>query len=110
VARVRGESAVEAAVREAAEGTGLRVRITGHVGLFTDSMHVVEAASGEEIRQQFVVCFHAWAIWGRPRPDGHETSDAAWFDPEDVASLTLEPGARRFVQHALSGATEPYLE
>jgi 8-oxo-dGTP diphosphatase len=105
-----GESAVEAAVRETAEETGLRVRITGLVGLFTDPTHVVEAASGEEIRQQFVVCFHAWAIWGRPHPDSHETCDAAWFAPEDVASLTLELGARRFVQHALAGATEPYLE
>lgn len=105
-----GESAVQTAVRETAEEAGLRVRITGLVGLFTDPTHVVEAASGEEIRQQFVVCFHAWAIWGRPHPDGHETCDAAWFDPEDVASLTLEPGVRRFVQHALAGASEPYLE
>lgn len=105
-----GESAVRTAVRETAEEAGLRVRITGLVGLFTDPTHVVEAASGEEVRQQFVVCFYAWVIWGRPHPDGHETCDAAWFDPEDVASLTLEPGARRFVQHALAGASEPYLE
>lgn len=105
-----GESAVEAAVRESIEETGLRVRITGLVGLFTDPAYVVEAASGGEIRQQFVVCFHGWADWGRPHPDGHEICDAAWFDPEDVESLTLEPGARRLIQHALSGASEPYLE
>jgi 8-oxo-dGTP diphosphatase len=84
-----GESAVEAAVREAAEEAGLRVRITGLVGLFTDPAHVVEAATGGEIRQQFVVCFHGWAVWGRPRPDGHETADAAWFDPADVEALRL---------------------
>jgi 8-oxo-dGTP diphosphatase len=105
-----GESAVEAAVREVAEEAGLRVRITGLVGLFTDPAHVVEAATGGEIRQQFVVCFHGWGVWGRPRPDGHETAAAAWFDPADVEALTLERGASRWIHHALSGASEPHLE
>lgn len=105
-----GESAVEAALRETAEETGLRVRITGLVGLFTDPAHLVEAATGGEIRQQFVVCFHGWAVRGRPRPDGHETADAAWYDPADVAALALEPGARRWIHHALAGASEPHLD
>jgi 8-oxo-dGTP diphosphatase len=105
-----GESAIEAAVRETAEEAGLRVRITGLVGLFTDPAHVVQAASGDETRQQFVVCFHGWAVWGRPRPDRRETCAAAWFDPEAVEWLTLEPGARRLIQHALAGASEPHLE
>jgi 8-oxo-dGTP diphosphatase len=105
-----GESAVEAAVRETAEESGLRVRITGLVGLFTDPAYVVESAAGDEISQQFVVCFHAWTVWGRPAPDLHETLDAAWFDPADVAALPVEPGARLWIQHALSGAIEPYLD
>jgi len=105
-----GESAVAAAVRETAEETGLRVRITGLVGLFTDPAQVVEAAKGGEIRQQFVVCFHGWAVGGRARPDGHETADAAWFDPGDVEALPLEPGARRWIHHALAGASETHLE
>ncbi|TWF75029.1 ADP-ribose pyrophosphatase YjhB (NUDIX family) [Pseudonocardia hierapolitana] len=105
-----GESAVEAAVRETAEEAGLRVRITGLVGLFSDPAHVVEAATGDEIRQQFVLCFHGWVVWGRPHPDGHETTDAAWFEPAVVEALTLEPGARRWIHHALAGASEPHLE
>ena len=56
-----GESAPAAAVRETAEESGLQVRITGLVGLFTDPAHVVEPAVGGEIRQQFVVCFHGYA-------------------------------------------------
>lgn len=104
-----GESAVEAAVRETAEEAGLRVRITGLVGLFTDPAHIVEATGGE-IRQQFVVCFHGWAVWGRPHHDGREIADAAWFDPADVEALTLEPGACRWIHHALAGASEPHLE
>jgi 8-oxo-dGTP diphosphatase len=105
-----GESAVEAAVRETAEEAGLRVRIIGLVGLFTDPAHVVEAAMSGEIRQQFVVCLHGWAVWGRPHPDGHETCGAAWFAPEDIETMMLEPGPRRWIRHALAGASEPYLE
>lgn len=83
------------------------MRITGFVGLFTDPGHIVVSAGGDQIRQQFVVCFHAWLRAGTPRPDHQETSDAAWFDPDDVAALPLEPGACRLIRHALSGAREP---
>jgi 8-oxo-dGTP diphosphatase len=104
-----GESAVEAAVRETFEESGLRVRITGLVGLFTDPACVIEAVAGDEIRQQFAVCFHGRAIWGRPHPDLQETSDAAWFDPADVAALAVQPAARLLIVQALSGADEPHL-
>jgi 8-oxo-dGTP diphosphatase len=104
-----GESAVEAAVRETREESGIRVRITGLVGLFTDPGCVVESVGGTEVRQQFVVCFHGRALWGRPRPDLQETSDAAWFDPADVAALPMEPAARLLIVHALSGTDEPHL-
>ena len=43
-----GESAVEAAVRETREESGIRVRITGLVGLFTDPACVVESVGGTE--------------------------------------------------------------
>jgi 8-oxo-dGTP diphosphatase len=66
--------------------------------------------SDGEIRQQFVVCFHGWTDSGRPRPDGHETVDAAWFDPADVAALPLESWSRRWIHHGLAGASEPYVE
>jgi ADP-ribose pyrophosphatase YjhB (NUDIX family) len=36
-----GESALDTAVRETAEESGVSVRITGLVGLFTDPAHVV---------------------------------------------------------------------
>ena len=57
-----------------------------------------------------MVCFRAWAVWGRPQPDGRDTCDAGRCDLEDVESLTPEPGARRLIQHALAGANEPCLE
>jgi ADP-ribose pyrophosphatase YjhB (NUDIX family) len=105
-----GESALDTAVRETAEESGVSVRITGLVGLFTDPAHVVVSAEGEEVRQQFVVCVHAWAIGGRPVPDMQETIDAAWFEPADVAGLVVEPGADRWITRALSGVLEPHLD
>ena len=72
-----GESVLDAAVRETVEESGVLVRITGVVGLFTDPAHVVVSATGQEVRQQFVVCLHAWGMRGRPVPDGKETIDAA---------------------------------
>ena len=104
-----GESAPAAAVRETAEESGLHVRITGLVGLFTDPAHVVEPAVGGEIRQQFVVCFHGYSAGGTPRPDFVETSDAAWFDPLSVEMLPVEPSALMLIRHALSGARLPFL-
>jgi 8-oxo-dGTP pyrophosphatase MutT (NUDIX family) len=103
-----GENAVEAAVRETTEEAGVRVEITGLVGLFTDPAHVVRSTSGE-VRQQFVVCFRARPVWGRPRPDQSETVDAAWFDPSRAAALDVEPAMRHMIEQALSGKTEPCL-
>jgi 8-oxo-dGTP pyrophosphatase MutT (NUDIX family) len=105
-----GENAVEAAVRETAEESGLRVRITGLVGLFTDPNHVVVSAARDETRQQFVVVFHASPVAGRLVADLHETTDAAWFEPGEVMVLPLEPGARRWLRRALSAATVPHFE
>ncbi len=104
-----GESAPAAAVRETAEESGLHVRITGLVGLFTDPAYLVEPASGGEIRQQFVVCFHGLVTGGTPRPDLIETSDADWFEPRHVEPLPLEPSALMMIHHALSGASQPFL-
>jgi 8-oxo-dGTP diphosphatase len=101
-----GESAVDAAVRETTEESGVRVQIVGLVGLFTDPAHVVRSTLGD-VRQQFVVCFQARPIWGRPRPDLDETIDADWFEISEIAALAVEPAVRLWISEAVSGATEP---
>lgn len=104
-----GESASAAAVRETAEESGISVRITGLVGIFTDPAHVVESPFGGEIRQQFVVCFHGCATGGTLRPDLSETSDADWFGPHEIEMLAVQPSALMLIEKALSGARQPYL-
>ena len=105
-----GETAVESAVREVAEESGLLVRITGLVGLFTDPRLVVVSAARDEIRQQFVVVFHGVPVSGRPAADLVETRDVAWVDPAAVMDMALEPGARLWIRHALNGTTTPHFE
>jgi 8-oxo-dGTP pyrophosphatase MutT (NUDIX family) len=104
-----GETAVATAIRETAEEAGLCVRITGLVGLFSDPAFVIQPVAGE-IRQPFVVCFHGVAEWGSPRPDEIETVDAGWFEPAQVEAMTLEPGACRWIHHAIAGSRDPHLE
>ena len=104
-----GESVLDAAVRETVEESGVLVRITGVVGLFTDPAHIVVSGAGE-VRQQFVLCLHAWVVQGNPVPDLRETIAASWFDPADVAELSVELGASRWITSALSGAPEPHLD
>jgi 8-oxo-dGTP diphosphatase len=41
-------------VRETVEESGVLVRVTGLVGLFTDPAHVVVNSTGDQVRQQFV--------------------------------------------------------
>jgi 8-oxo-dGTP diphosphatase len=103
-----GETAVEAAVREVAEETGVRVAVTEFAGLFSDPGHVVRARGGE-VRQQFVVLFRARALGGAPHGDLHETSDAAWIAPADLPDLPIEPSSRVWIDHASAIGDPPHV-
>ena len=103
-----GESAVEAAVRETAEEAGVRVVVTGLVGLFTDPGLVIRSRGGE-VRQQFAVLFRASAVAGVPHGHLEETSEAAWVDPADIPGLPMEPSARIWIAQALALADVPHL-
>jgi len=103
-----GESAVDAAVREVAEETGVQVTVTGLVGLSTDPGHVIRATDGE-VRQQFAVLFRARPVGGEPRGDRYETSEAAWVAPADVPGLPMGAPIRQWVTAALAVGGSPYL-
>ncbi len=103
-----GETAVDAAVRETAEETGVRVLVTGFAGLFSDPAHVVRSPDGE-VRQQFALLFRARSLGGVPRGDLHETSEAAWVAPRDLPGLPMQPAARIWIDEALAVGDPPYL-
>ncbi|GAA0934444.1 NUDIX domain-containing protein [Pseudonocardia zijingensis] len=103
-----GENAIATAVRETAEETGVDVRVTGLVGLYTDPGHVVRSVRGA-VRQQFVVVLRADVVSGEPRPDREETTATGWFTPEEALRLPLRDPVRRWITDALAGGP-PRLE
>jgi 8-oxo-dGTP diphosphatase len=103
-----GENAVDAAVRETAEEAGVRVVVTGLVGLFSDPGLVIRSRGGE-VRQQFAVLFRARAVGGAPRADLEETSEAAWVALDDIPGLPMEPSARIWIAQALAPADGPHI-
>lgn len=107
-----GETVARAAVREVAEEAGVRVKIVGLAGVYSDPSHVL-VYPGEGALQQVAICFHARPEVDRAapaRPDGVETSAARWFEPEDVGSLVMHPAVRRRVRDVLEGVVSAAFE
>lgn len=96
-----GESASAAVVREVAEEADVTIKVTGLSGLYSDPRHVLAYPHGDGIYQQFAVCFHAFTPVSDARPDRHETSAAAWFDPEQTRQLAMHPAMRQRLADAL---------
>jgi 8-oxo-dGTP pyrophosphatase MutT (NUDIX family) len=104
-----GETATDTLVREVAEESGIRVEPTDISGVYSDPAHIVVYAV-EGALQQFAVCFHARRVGPDnlpPRPDGIETSAAAWLAPADIRALRMHPEVRRRLDDALRPAASP---
>jgi 8-oxo-dGTP pyrophosphatase MutT (NUDIX family) len=96
-----GESAAETVVREVAEEAGVDIKLTGILGVYSDPGHVLAYPEGE-VRQQFAVCFHAWAVDSDVHPDLVETSAAEWFHPDETSQLAMHPTMRQRLHHAVT--------
>jgi ADP-ribose pyrophosphatase YjhB (NUDIX family) len=101
-----GESIADAAIREVAEETGVRVELTGLVGLYTSPGHVMAYDDGE-VRQEFSVCFHARPQGGELREDGTETKAAEWVPVAQLDELSIHPSMRTRINDALSARARP---
>jgi 8-oxo-dGTP pyrophosphatase MutT (NUDIX family) len=102
------ETIAECAVRETREEAGVDIEVTGLVGIYTDPGHVTLLDDGRAI-QPLGVCFHARPVGGAARPDGVETLDVAWVEPERLSDYDLFPTHRSRIADALSGRREPRL-
>lgn len=101
-----GESIRDAAVREVEEETGVRVEVTGLVGIYTDPGHVMAYDDGE-VRQEFSVCFHARPVGGLAKEDGSETQAAEWVDTCRIDDLAIHASMRQRIEDALHRSEEP---
>ncbi|ABW13637.1 NUDIX hydrolase [Parafrankia sp. EAN1pec] len=102
-----GERIADAAAREVREETGLMVKVTGIVGLYTDPAHVTAFDDGE-VHQQCTVCFHATVVGGTPRPTA-EAASVDYYAEEQLTALKIHPVMRLRIEHCFTENQPPYI-
>ena len=103
-----GESLTDTAVRETLEETGVRVLVTGLVGIYTDPRHVILYTSNGEVRQECSIVFAARAVGGEPTPSS-ESLDVRWVPPGELADFSMHPSMRMRVAHYLEERDHPHI-
>jgi 8-oxo-dGTP pyrophosphatase MutT (NUDIX family) len=101
-----GETVADAVVREVTEETGILVRPTALLGVFSNPRHVVAYDDGE-VRQEFSICFKAEPIGGSPRTS-LESKAVRWVAPDELPTLDIHPSIRERIQRGLQPGDEPY--
>lgn len=82
-----GESASEAAEREVLEETGLAVRITGVIGIYSSPHELVEYADGNCF-QIVSICLEATVMHGSAT-NSEEALEVGWFCHDDMNQLAI---------------------
>ncbi len=82
------ESPRDAAVREAAEETGASIEILGIRDVVGGPGFRMTYANGDHVSYVTTV-FDAAVTGGTLMPDGHETDDVRWFEPDAVREVEL---------------------
>jgi 8-oxo-dGTP pyrophosphatase MutT (NUDIX family) len=103
-----GESLSHTAVRETLEETGVDIRLSGVVGIFTDPAHVIHYTSNDEVRQEFTVVYRAEPVGGTPKTS-NESSRVEWVPIEQIQTLPMDVSQRKRITWALDNA-EPYID
>lgn len=101
-----GERVADTATREVFEETGLEVRLTGLVGIYTDPGHIIRYANGTTL-QEFSVCFRAAPIAGALKPDLSEIHSVDWFTPAHQFRLSMDMSMRRRIVDAIACYSSP---
>lgn len=101
-----GETLTQTVQREVMEETGIAVKVTGLIGVYSDPDHVIEFTDGE-VRQEFSICFRANPTGGELRTS-NESKEVLWVAPADLNGLNIHPSIRLRIQHGLENRGEPY--
>ncbi|WP_026189455.1 NUDIX hydrolase [Salinispora mooreana] len=102
-----GEYIAEAAVRETREESGIAIKVTGVVGIYTNPNHVVEYSDGE-VRQQFSICFRGEYVAGKPRTSD-ESSSVRWVPQAELDDIQIHSSMRLRIDHGYQQRSEPYI-
>ncbi|MGY2019892.1 NUDIX hydrolase [Nocardia gipuzkoensis] len=101
-----GETVADAVVREVTEETGILVRPTVLLGVFSNPRHVVAYDDGE-VRQEFSICFKAEPVGGSLRTS-FESKSVRWVALDELPNLEIHPSIRERIQRGLQPGGEPY--
>lgn len=99
-----GETVAQAVVREVAEETGLQVQIQRLIGVYSDPASQVFAYPDGRVTQFVTTTFACLSQGGQLHADGVETSQVAFFPPDQLPTPLL-PMHPRWLTDALSGDT-----
>ena len=99
-----GESVEEAILREVFEETGLRVRVTRLVGVYSDPNQLVVYQDGNKVQ---IVALHFQAeIVSGTLGLSDETSDFGYFSLEEMEGMEMLGNHKRRIQETVAGKVE----
>jgi 8-oxo-dGTP pyrophosphatase MutT (NUDIX family) len=98
-----GESIAETIAREVYEETGLRVKATHVVAVYSDPKHVFAYSDGE-VRQEFSVCIACEIISGELKIS-NESKELLFATPSELSELKMHPRIRARIDDYLNGIT-----
>ncbi|RJP49087.1 MAG: NUDIX domain-containing protein [Anaerolineaceae bacterium] len=103
-----GESPSETAVREVFEETGLHVRVTRLVGVYSDPNQLVMYVDGNKVQ---IVAIHFEAeITGGNLGLSDETSAFGYFSLEEMEGMEMLGHHKKRIEDTLAGKTEAMFE
>jgi len=102
-----GESATEACEREVLEETGLRVRVTRLVGIYTSPDFVIEYADGN--RYQIIAMSFEAEVTGGDLRLSEETTEFGYFTPDEIQSMDLVEFHRPRIADALENSAAAFV-
>lgn len=102
-----GESAAQACEREMWEETGLRVRVTRLIGIYTSPDLVLEYSDGN--RWQLVALSFEAQVIGGELGLSDETTAVGFFTPQEIGALDLMDHHRERIADALAGQTAAFV-
>jgi ADP-ribose pyrophosphatase YjhB (NUDIX family) len=99
----------DAAVREVWEEAGVYVELTQILGVFAGAHFSVVYPNGDRLSGVETV-FAARVSSGMLRADQEETSDAGFFDPDEIEQLACYPHFLEIYQAVSQGQPHPYFK
>lgn len=84
-----GETVQEAVIREVYEETGLRVKVSRYIGVYSDPMYLVVSHPSGKVCHYITSCMECKIVGGYLRADCVETAEVAFFELDNLPTNLL---------------------